>query len=72
MLDEKILSVEEAIKPLVLELAGATKRELIYMMGGSACGCMGPRDGMPLCPCRLRGKAIEYVLKEKYGIDMNE
>lgn len=30
-----------------------------------ACNCVGPQDGQPLCPCRMRGVEIEdgrYVM----------
>lgn len=36
--------------------------------GTHSCGCVGPRDGQPLCPCRMRG-VIErdgrYIMPEQ-------
>lgn len=33
-----------------------------------ACACIGPQNGQPLCPCRMRGVKIKngrYVLPER-------
>lgn len=36
----------------------------------SACYCIGPQNGQPLCPCRMRGVEIKdgrYVKTIDYG-----
>ena len=36
----------------------------------SACGCIGPQNGEPLCPCKMRGVKIvdgRYVRVEDLG-----
>jgi len=35
-----------------------------------SCGCIGPQNGQPLCPCMMRGVTIEngrYVKKQDLG-----
>lgn len=35
-----------------------------------ACGCIGPQNGQPLCPCMMRGVTIEngqYVQRRVLG-----
>ena len=35
-----------------------------------ACGCIGPQNGEPVCPCKMRGVTIEngrYVRKQDLG-----
>jgi hypothetical protein len=33
------------------------------------CGCMGPRDGEPLCPCRMRGQLAHHKVAVLDRID---
>jgi len=38
--------------------------------GYHSCGCIGPQNGQPLCPCMMRGVTIEngrYVKKQDLG-----
>jgi hypothetical protein len=32
-------------------------------VSGSECGCMGPRDGEPYCPCKMRSKTARMLGK---------
>lgn len=40
------------------------------VLAASACCCIGPQNGEPVCPCRMRNVTIEngrYVRKEDLG-----
>lgn len=51
---------EEAAK----RLADANNIDgLVQMMAGQPCGCMGPIDGEPECPCRMAMNAAKKHLK---------
>lgn len=37
---------------------------------GHSCNCIGPQNGQPVCPCRMKGVTIEagrYVEKRDLG-----
>ena len=62
-----MISVEEAVAPLLKEWKHLTKGELLNMSGGGACCCTGPSSPeIPLCPCALNVKAREILLDEWY------
>ena len=63
-----MLEIPEWLKPRLMKFA----REFIDAWGidkfmkmqnhASACGCVGPQDGDPLCPCEMHGQLITYKL----------
>jgi hypothetical protein len=40
--------------------------------GISACGCMGPQDGEPLCPCAMRSVVAKYMGGVKRYFEVTE
>jgi hypothetical protein len=49
-----------------MQFAGTTIRPY----EAHACGCIGPQNGQPLCPCAMRGVQVvdgRYVRREDLG-----
>lgn len=55
------MALETYIDAAKRRLAAGDEESLLQDIRGIWCGCMGRRDGDPLCPCGMRAKAAKIV-----------
>lgn len=57
--------IKAGLKDARAWIAGDDSKAVLH-----SCGCVGPQNGQPLCPCAMRNVTIEngrYVRKEDLG-----
>ena len=70
--------LDSALKPYIERLMSrVTNRQWAELYAerlpmALLCGCMGPQNGEPFCPCRMRGIALEKCQKEIYRLAMED
>lgn len=61
------LPIDEAVQPYVdhYKRMAAEKGDWVLNIGPQACGCVGPQDDDPECPCALRERARRIVSEQR-------
>lgn len=67
---EELRAEEKAERAEFAHMSAADWDSKVQALGANACGCVGPQNGQPLCPCQMRDVKVvngRYVRIQDFG-----